>query len=362
MNATQSWSNTDAQIEAETINQELTRLYDLQQEAYNQNSDAVTDLYKRTEELQVKLNNLYTFGWDPINELYAEIDSLQGTAGFTSTGVATGDIEARIAEQESLIAYYNEQRDIAVKNLKESSSGSFDAAGNPITTGDLAAQIAEVEAYWTGLIDQATKAILEYKSQIGTTSENDARIQNLKLQARELEDALNTEIAQLENTINELYRQANNGSAGDTSPIEDIQRQIDALHDRLTEIWQADPTKSLQNLRLVQELEKKARDMQEELEQTTYRLEEELWDLDDKINVYWKVQTDQQQDREAELRREQNLIDDRFDAIQAVEQEELGSLKEQINALEEELRTFRDQQRELDAQLREGQILVEEKR
>jgi len=249
-----------------------------------------------------------------------------------------------------------------VKNLKESSSGSFDAAGNPITTGDLAAQIAEVEAYWTGLIDQATKAILEYKSQIGTTSENDARIQNLKLQARELEDALNTEIAQLENTINELYRQANNGSAGDTSPIEDIQRQIDALHDRLTEIWQADPTKSLQNLRLVQELEKKARDMQEELEQTTYRLEEELWDLDDKINVYWKVQTDQQQDREAELRREQNLIDDRFDAIQAVEQEELGSLKEQINALEEELRTFRDQQRELDAQLREGQILVEEKR
>ena len=49
-------------------------------------------------------------------------------------------------------------------------------------------------------------------------------------------------------------------------------------------------------LRQVQELERQARVLEEKNEQTTRRLEEEVWDLDDRLNQYWK---DSEADRQA---------------------------------------------------------------
>jgi len=584
LNASQGWANTDSQIESELLNQQLRALYDLQNELQNGNSDLANELYNKASGIQDQLNHLYNFGWDPINEIYAEIDRLESertndnsvgdtraisleiinlqnqkasyvtsrdaeiavlnaelealevTTTESTTDATAGDSSARIDELNQFIAdledeaagvvedknaeiddlstqidekkasynqliedaqtafqilsdslyvdidalaaqiaeleeiggddanaeiailqpsydamiaaeqaeeddlhvlleKYETERDAGVDELQELKDAAealllsgltetidaqiavynFELEALQTETNDdttdadvvvttsivdeeaadaIRASIEAVENNWNLQIAPLNNQIQILQNQLGSASANDLtddRINSLRLQISEMEEALNVEITSLEALINELYRQADDAQSGNSGQWEEIQSQINDLNRQLEAIWQRDSAQGLQILLQVQALEKQVRILQEELEQQQYRLEEELWDLDDQLSLFYKDQSSGQQVKEAAFQAEANelqirraaldelrwAIDDEqrivFDEIEArqaeaheavrlIESEQMGTLKDQMRAVEIEIRTFRDMQNDLEGQLRDAQSLVEDKK
>ncbi|MEE8046694.1 MAG: hypothetical protein V3T49_07640, partial [Dehalococcoidia bacterium] len=290
------------------------------------------------------------------------------------------------------IAGYNAE--LATLQTESVDTTTTTTAVDTATVDEILASIAAVEAHWNSLIDEATnqKFALENELLVGSTNDsNTARINSLRLQAAELERILQVEITNLEALVNELYRQADSASSGDNGRFAELQSQIDNLNAQLEEIWRQESTSGLDVLRQVQELEKQARALEEENEQATRRLEEEVWDLDDRMNAFWRNQetgnTARQDELEAEsqalqaamlelqdrrwaLDTEQRVVFDQIEqaqqdahnAIRLIEEEQYGALREQMRAVELELREFYGQQRAIEDLLRDAQSLVEEKK
>ena len=574
LNNSQGFANTDSQIEAEQINIELRRLWDLQNEIQNGSNDEVTALYDRANNAQNELNDLHNFGWNPINDIYAEIERLQAeqsSTGFDAAGVPistvsinaqiadlqntvssyiasrdseiavlqaklaalgsdstdgttaseTTDTAARIADLQVLIAGlqddadalvdsmnvevdslsaqiddkknsynqliataesdfatlsasllaqaddvkdeidaleaiggddvvdqiaqlqsqydaliaseeseehdlhtrvadYETERDEGVDELKAAKdvieaallnnpTAEFDAqiaiykdelaglqAGSTGTqsAADIQASIDAVNAHWNDLIEEINNKIAVLQNQLvvgSSTSDTDARINSLRLQAQELENELLAKIQNMELLVAELYRQADSFNSNDSAQAQEIQRQIDDLNSKLEAIWAQDSSNNLQIMIQVQNLQKQAFALEEEREDEQYRLEEELWDLDDQISRFHKDQNSGTSSKEAEyqaiaddlqqrrflldeqrwtLNDEQQLAWDAFEVSQAeaqeeikrIEDEQFGALREQMRAIEEELQVFYNMQRDLELQIREAQQLVEEKK
>ena len=570
LNATHGSVNIDSQIEVDRINAELQRLWDLISVMQYDGSGEEDRLYDRANVVQEQLNNLYDFGWDPIYEIYAEIERLEGERASSTSDVDS--IAAQIAELETLKASYIASRDAEVASLKdalaavetdattESPSDSSDriaeleqliddlnveraallapydaeidalnvqiheikalydqleadvkanfealsnslsaeadaldnqihdlaevggddaaaqiailqpqldaveaaeaaaksaydadddqlkadedaelaepkalkdaaeaviaggltdavdaqlaeyhaelstlltsANGTPVTvsntrsSADILAEIEAVETYWNSLIDEVTNQILTLENErlVGSTSDGlDSRIHSLKLQAAVEEESLNAEIANLEAVINELYRQANNADYGSSGQLAEIQAQSDALNAELEAIWKNESTGGLDVRQRVQELEKQARILEEEYEQNTRSLEEELWVLDDKLSLFYKDRESDNRATQAEFEaksaaiqqrrfeleeqrwaidEEQRAVFDEIDAkqraaaeaISVIEDEQLSVLRNQTRVLEVELRSLYGQQRVLESAMREAQALVEEKK
>jgi len=581
LNSSQGFANTDSQIESELINAELRRLWDLQSELQNGANSATDDLYKRAEAAQNDLNDLHSFGWREIEDIYAEIENLGLDGVVTTTAGVTEEVATKIIDLQSLVASYEAQRDTETAPLKAQldaldSGQTFDAAGNLIggtvlpveeilelkakiesleleaaalvdakeieigefedeidakhasfnelidsleadfltqsenllleavevqnqiddlqelggddaiaeiavlqprydaliaseqaaedelhetvdallvdhnaeiadleekrqalidliadgltndieaqiaeyqaglealelgddsttsdesdttdTRSDLLAAIDEIDSKWGVLIAEVNNQILILQSQTTTETSvgggsNDARIANLKLQAAELEAELLKKIANLEAVVNELYNQANSGN-GQSAELEAVNRQIEEMNSKLEEIWQQNSADGLEILIQVQALEKQVRVLENEREDEQYRLEEELWDLDDQLSRFYKDQNSDQQLKEVEYQtiadglqqrrfeldelRWQTGIDqqdmwDELNTVQAettdkirqIEDEQLGALKLQIRELEDALQVYYDQQRDLENDLRTAQGLVEEKK
>jgi hypothetical protein len=271
-------------------------------------------------------------------------------------------------------------------------AASVEVSDSP-SAADLQASIVASENHWNTLIAEiaAKISVLENELIVGSSSDDavDARINNLRLQAADLEIALSTEISNLEALVKELYRQAEAAQSGDSEQMAGIQAQIDELNRQLEAIWQGDSAGQLDVLRQVQELERQARVLEEENEQATRRLEEEVWDLDDKLNQYWK---DSEADRQAlqtilegesaaiRLRQTENqeqrwVYEEEqrvaieaaeleqvaaYEAIRLIEEDEFGALKLQMRTLEDELRAFYDEQRTLEGAIRIAQGEVEQ--
>lgn len=579
LHASQGFANTDSQIESETLNIELRRLWDLMEDVQNGSSNDANALYDRAASAQNDLNDLYNFGWNPINDIYSEIERLESERGFTSTGLSTDSITSQIVELEDLRTSYAENRDaeiaaweaslgsattdttvitttelsedalaritelkaliadleaeaaelVAAKEAevddlaaqidekKDSYQALIDDATATFTTNsesllasaaEIAAQIDELEEiggddanaqiaelqpqhdaliaseeaeeadlhvliegyenereagvdelkeqrdaiealllsgltddidaqiavyqaeidelqasatststaasasgtqstddilasiessknYWNGLIEELTAKIVALNEQLDSTgsgtSDVDARIHSLKLQAQELENELHTKIQNLENLVAELYRQADSFNSGDSAEVIEIQRQIDAINEKLEAIWQQNSSDGLDILIQVQALEKQVRILEEERETEQYRLEEELWDLNDQLSRFYKDQNSGTQAKEAEyqaiaddlqqrrfaLDEQRWALDDKQQAIwnevelkqieaneeiKRIEEEQFGALRAQMRALEEELKVFYNQQRDLEIQIREAEQLVEQKK
>lgn len=585
LHTSQGFANTDSQIESELINAELRRLWDLQSDLQNGTNDEVNRLYEQAAVAQKELDNLWAFGWNPINDIYAEIDQLQGfgTAGgtvFTSfdaagnpisttAGSSSGEIselqevlagyilnrdaeleawnatleelqaesaqgdtseetaalEAQIAEYEAVIAENivkaadliagleadlaefesaiderNAQwdQDIADETAEFLASsadllGQADAiqveidelteadevanadqiaalqvqkdaliadeealeealhdlieeidAGRVSGVADLQEVIDDIQAeldgdptgsidseredyegqveelrklleesnggdsnqaeidavldsiaatkeFWNGRIDEITAKIEVLTASEQDDSANEDRINNLRLQAAEMEKDLNNQIEKLQNLINELYDKANNFNSGDSEEAREIQRQIDALNEKLEAIWAEDSANGLEILIKVQALEKQVRVLEEEREDEQYRLEEELWDLDDRLSRFYKDQNSDYQQKETEFQSRSDelqqrrfaldelrwvLNDEQQDAwdefevqrqaneqeIKRIESDELGTVQAQIRELENELQVFYDQRRDIEIEIRAAQNLVEQKK
>ncbi len=306
-----------------------------------------------------------------VDELKAEKDALEALIlhGLTDS------IDAQIAE-------YNVEL------------GSLQVDTTSQTVADIRASIEASEAHWGSLIDDVTNQILALENELFISSADTAsneRIQNLRLQAQELEKSLVTQISKLEALVKELYRQAETGNSGDSDQLVEIQKQIDIQNQKLEEIWQRDSTAGIEILLQVRELERQARVAQDELADQTYRLEEELWDLDDKLSLFYKDQNSEYQKKEAafqaesaalQLRRteleelrwaidedqrasmgeielEQKVANDR---IRKIEQEQFGTIKDKIRAIEDELRVFYNQRRDLERTLNEAQVQIDQKK
>ncbi|MDA1279781.1 MAG: hypothetical protein O3B95_07015 [Chloroflexi bacterium] len=576
LNSGRNWANTDSQIESEEINAELRRLHDLYQEIQNGVSQDSAQIEEKARVAQDQLNRLYNSGWDPINELYAEIERLESEHSFKSaTTVNSDQITAQIAELRKAVAAYELSRDAELAALKATldvvepdadsstnsestvrivelqqliadleaeaaalhdvkiaeiddltgqiaeKTASFDAlideaqasflivsadllgqvsvldtqiagltelggedavaqiailqpqrdslvaqeeaeeeelhglvshyeserdggvaglqssiveieteidagltldidaqvaeylaeldaliagvntidsnlqASLTTTSADILADIEAAKNYWSELIGAVTAKIHSLEKQLissdGVNDEQASRIRSLKLQTQELEINLKTQITNLESTVNELYKKVNTASTGDSSRLAEVQTQIDSLNKKLEAIWHRDSASGLENLKYVQELEKRARALEEELEQKTRRLEEELWDVDDKLSLFYKGQESENRVRQAgyeaematlqqrrfdleeqrwALDSEQQLafkdIDSKIAAsgqeIEKIEDEQLGGLRSQIRDLEVEIRSFYGQKKELELAMREARALVEQKK
>jgi hypothetical protein len=191
--------------------------------------------------------------------------------------------------------------------------------------------------------------------------------------------------------VEELYRQANSAGSGDSKGLIAVQSQIDALNHQLELVWQQDSASGIDMLTTMQTLEEQARTMQRELQNKTRALEELIWDIDDRLNVFYRGQqsggNEVQIQYEAEMaliqqRRidieeqrwaieiEQRSVFEEIEAgqaaavaeIKAIENGEGRELKNQIRTLELELRGFFATQRELEIKMDAARGLVEDKK
>ena len=432
INSNQGSSNTDSQIEAELLNIKLRDLYDFQTTLQNGGSDEANELYNKASGMLDQLNNLYYFGKNPMNAIYAEIEQLeaklsnssassaaiitaqifeleaqkfsyeanrdakiasfQAQLGATSTSTTTvsttdstdriavlegliSDLESQIAAQkvdngaeiaalevqidqkkasydkliddaivvfetnsanllaqavelddqideleavggddaaaqiailqpqyDALIALeeaeeddlhslkieLETERDAGVDDLEaqivalqlSATSGSSDSLNTQlvgyrtelealveITLSDSpsATDIQASKARWNGLISEILNkiAVLENKLIVGSSTDDavTVRIQNLRLQAADLQTALSTEISNLESLVQELYRQAEAAQSGDSDQMAEIQAQIDELNRQMEAIWQGDSSGQMVILQQVQELERQTSDL-----------------------------------------------------------------------------------------------------
>jgi hypothetical protein len=163
LNSSQSFANTDSQIESELINAELRRLYDLQSDVHNSSNSEVDALYERANNVQNELNNLYNFGWNPINEIYSEIERLQSDLSPSTAGTSTESIEAQIADLEAVRTSYIASRDAEVAAWQATldaigTDSTVDAAGNVVTT-DNSERIAVLQGLIAALEADAAEIV-----------------------------------------------------------------------------------------------------------------------------------------------------------------------------------------------------------
>ncbi len=264
-----------------------------------------------------------------------------------------------------------------------------------LTAVDIQASIKATETHWNNRIDEIVIKIAALQNElvVGSSDDDslDSRTNSLRLQAAEMDKELNEKISNIEALVNELYDQANNyNSSGSGQGIE-IQRQIDDLNDNLENIWASSSKDGLQILVQVQALQKRVRVLEDEREAEQYRLEEEIWDLDDKLSRSYKNQNSGTQSKEAEYQAIAEALNQRrfeldelrwtagieqqdaLDAINAkqmetnqeinlIEQTQFGTIKTQMRELEDALQVFYNQQRDLENVLRDAQRLVEQKK
>lgn len=100
---------------------------------------------------------------------------------------------------------------------------------------------------------------------------------------------------------------------------------------RLTDIWTDESTDGLDHLQGVRELEKQAMALEKEHEQTIRRLQEELWDLEDRMSLFDKDRVSGTNDKSSE-----------FEVQSAALQQRRFDLKELSYALEQEQRAEMD--------------------
>jgi hypothetical protein len=319
---------------------------------------------------------------------------LERDAGVAEIKSSIDALEAEIDDGltdaiDNEIAGYNTELD----DLRSSSVVTTVLVTNTTESTDIQASIDSTEAYWNNLIQEADIEILELNSQLGLVTvddSTDARINNLRLQAADLELALNTRIADLEGIVNELFRQANNADSGSSAGLDEVQSQIDALNHKLELIWQQESSNGLNILRQVQALEEQARTLNDEFQVTTRALEEELWDIDDRLSVFYRDQESGHRTVQVEYEAEMALLQQRrieleeqrwaleleeratFDEIEAknaeaiaeikaIEDGDLSEIRTQIRELELELRGFYATQREIEIKMDEARRLVEDK-
>ena len=319
---------------------------------------------------------------------------LERDAGVAEIKSSIDALEAEIDDGltdaiDNEIAGYNTELD----DLRSSSVVTTVLVTNTTESTDIQASIDSTEAYWNNLIQEADIEILELNSHLGLVTvddSTDARINNLRLQAADLELALNTRIADLEGIVNELFRQANNAGSGSSAGLDEVQSQIDALNHKLELIWQQESSNGLNILRQVQALEEQARTLNDEFQVTTRALEEELWDIDDRLSVFYRdqesghrtVQVGYETEMALLQRRRIELEEQRwtleleeratFDEIEAknaeaiaeikaIEDGDLSEIRTQIRELELELRGFYATQREIEIKMDEARRLVEDK-
>jgi hypothetical protein len=298
----------------------------------------------------------------------------------------TGELDAQIA------VYHDELVDLQDSAITTTTTVPV---SNTRTVADVEASIAASESHWNGLINDAQIKIGALNNELFVgSSTNDGtsdRINSLRLQVAEMEQVLANDISNLEALVEELYRQADAAGSGNTGQHTEIQRQIDDLNDKLNDIWAQDSSNGIDVLLKVQVLEKEVRILQDAQEEETYRLEEELWELDDRLSLYYRNQNNGTSDKEAAFQLEAEALQQRrieldekrwamdqeqqiaFDeinaqqnadqqAIRVIEQETIGAIKDQMRAVELELREYYDIQRQLESDIRDAQELVEEKK
>ena len=319
------------------------------------------------------------------NDQSAAVAELQSLREVFEAEASSGPTDAIDAQAE---AYRLELDALWIDN-----EGTVVLISNTPTAADIQANIEATEDYWNGLINEADIRILELQSQLGSITiddSTDARIKNLQLQAAELELGLNARIADLEAFVNELYRQANSVGSGNSAGLAELQSQIDVLNAKLESIWRHESSNGLDILRHVQTLENRARALEDELQQKTRALEEELWVLEDRLSVYYRDQesgghqiqveyeaemallqqrrTDIEEQRWA-IELEQRTVFEEIEAnnaavheeIRSIEDGKLREIKTQIRAFELELRGFYATVREIEIRMDDARQLVEEK-
>ena len=204
-----------------------------------------------------------------------------------------------------------------------------------------------------------------------------------------MEDDYQSKIDALEGRRSELEAQANKLSFED--PAQHIYEKIDELNGILYQFADKSGTVAVDNQRHMDELQRRAFEMEQELQDKTRVLEDRLWDLDDKLQDYYRelelsqrgVQNDsgtafnELQSRRFALDDERFLIENEmneffngFDGgrheIEAeakrLEGELLGPIRVRIREIEIHLKDLRIEARTLERQIRSAEDFVDDRR
>jgi hypothetical protein len=317
-------------------------------------------------------------------ELQLSITAIQASISSELTASIDAQIAEHNAELASLQAVSTDIVDIPVVTVSNTQSAD-----------DILASIESSENYWNGLIADIEFEINDLQSQSSesssATDNTNSRIDSLRLQVAEQEQALYDESSRLEALINDAYQQSNNSTGNGSGQLVEVQRQIDDYNAKLEAIWQQDSSDGLNVLKRVQELEKQARVLEDDNKQVTDLLEEELWDLDDKLSLFHKDQNSGSSARQIELEAEATALQQRrFDIeeqrwaieqeqqlafktietevreseaeMKQIEKETFGVIREQMRELALELRVFRAQERDIEKAMREAGKIIDTKK
>jgi chromosome segregation ATPase len=317
-----------------------------------------------------------------VAELQASIDSIQAAMEAD----LTVEIYAEIATHNAELSSLQTAAAVVVETIVTIS--------NTQTSADVQAEIDTGIFYWISVIGDITNQIntLENELLIGTTNDaTDTRIHSLKLQVAEKELVWNNKSTELSDYIQELYRQMEAINSGNSGRLVEIEAQIEEMDARLTDIWSDESTHGLDHLQGVRELEKQAMALENEHEQTIRRLQEELWDLEDRMSLFDKDRVSGTNDKSSEFEVQSAALQQRrFDLEElsyALEQEQRAemdlaetqiresklqftliaeekfeTIRTQIQSVELELRDFYAQQRVIENEIRDAEGRIEDKK
>jgi chromosome segregation ATPase len=317
-----------------------------------------------------------------VAELQASIDSIQAAMEAD----LTVEIYAEIATHNAELSSLQTAAAVVVETIVTIS--------NTQTSADVQAEIDTAISYWISVIGDITNQIntLENELLIGTTNDaTDTRIHSLKLQVAEKELVWNNKSTELSDYIQELYRQMEAINSGNSGRLVEIEAQIEEMDARLTDIWSDESTHGLDHLQGVRELEKQAMALENEHEQTIRRLQEELWDLEDRMSLFDKDRVSGTNDKSSEFEVQSAALQQRrFDLEElsyALEQEQRAemdlaetqiresklqftliaeekfeTIRIQIQSVELELRDFYAQQRVIENEIRDAEGRIEDKK
>ncbi len=254
---------------------------------------------------------------------------------------------------------------------------------------DIGRSIDEENKFWQVQIEMVQSELNVAYDQAGTsTVVDDSHLQSLYAQVDELENEYRSRINHLEDRRWELENRVDALYSND--PAQQIYEEIDRLYGVINQLADGSQHGNDVNWDLIDQMQQTAWEMEKNLQDRTRELEDQLWALDDALQLFYRnselenreVQTEMDDALQAIQQRRYELDDMRFvidaemndffhsfddgrndveEEVRKMETELLTPIRARIRVLENELSDLRDEARALESQVRHARRDIEER-
>ena len=165
---------------------------------------------------------------------------------------------------------------------------------------DIVRSVDEENKFWQDQIDNVQNDINVAYSDSGTsTVVDDSYLQSLYAQVDEMENEYQSKVNHLEDLRWELENKVNTLYSDD--PAQHIYEEIDRLYDEMNQVSDGSHDGNNVDWNYIDQLQQAAWEMEQDLQDRTRALEDQLWTLDDALQLFYRNAEVENRDVQAEM-------------------------------------------------------------